>query len=79
MPKTVAVPCIAHFVEGTSNAAFKMTDPAGRLYVPDRYFVGLQAQVTVVRGLSAQSAEAPNQRDGAPAAHRLSESSGNPE
>ncbi len=76
---TIAVPCVAHFVEGTSNAAFKMTDPAGRLYFPDRYFVGLQAQVTVVRGLSAQSAGAPNQRDGAPAAHRLSESSGNPE
>lgn len=47
---TIAVPCVAHFVEGTSNAAFKMTDPAGRLYFPDRYFVGLQAQVTVVRG-----------------------------
>lgn len=50
---TIAVPCVAHFVEGTSIAAFKMTDAAGRLYFPDRYLVGLQAQVTVVRGLTS--------------------------
>jgi hypothetical protein len=49
----IVVPCVAHFVEGTSNAVFKMTDPAGRLYFPDRYYVGLQAQVTVVRGRTA--------------------------
>lgn len=51
---TIAVPCIAQFVEGTSNAAFKMTDSAGRLYFPDRYFVGLQVQVTVVRPKPAE-------------------------
>lgn len=50
---TIAVPCVAHFVEGTSNAAFKMTDAAGRHFFPDRYLVGLQVQVTVVRGLTA--------------------------
>lgn len=63
---TIVVPCVAHFVEGTSNAAFKMTDSAGRLYFPDRYFVGLQAQVTVVRGKDAHDLE--NHRDGAEAA-----------
>ncbi|WP_435742558.1 NBR1-Ig-like domain-containing protein [Microbacterium sp. PMB16] len=47
----IAVPCVAQFVEGTSIAAFKMTDDAGRLYFPGRYFPGLQAQVTVVREL----------------------------
>lgn len=67
---TIAVPCVAHFVEGTSNAAFKMTDPAGRLYFPDRYFVGLQAQVTVVRGQDAHDRE--NHRGGAAAAQRSS-------
>ena len=47
---TIVVPCVAHFVEGTSIAAFKMTDAEGRLYFPNRYFPGLQAQVTVIRG-----------------------------
>jgi transcriptional regulator with XRE-family HTH domain len=46
---TIEVPCVAHFIEGTSSAAFKMTDEAGRLYFPGRYFPGLQVQVTVVR------------------------------
>ncbi|WP_243076684.1 NBR1-Ig-like domain-containing protein [Microbacterium sp. SS28] len=46
---TIEVPCVAHFIEGTSAAAFKMTDDEGRLYFPGRYFPGLQVQVTVVR------------------------------
>lgn len=49
---TIMVPCVAQFVEGTSIAAFKMTDDEGRLYFPDRYFPGLQAQVTVIREIS---------------------------
>lgn len=54
----IVVPCVAHFVEGTSIASFKMTDPAGRLYFPDRYFAGVQAQVIVVRGMSPQESVA---------------------
>jgi transcriptional regulator with XRE-family HTH domain len=46
---TIAVPCVAHVIEGTSNAAFKMTDDADRLFFPDRYHPGLQVQVTVIR------------------------------
>jgi transcriptional regulator with XRE-family HTH domain len=46
---TIEVPCVAHFIEGTSAGAFKMTDDVGRLYFPGRYFPGLQVQVTVVR------------------------------
>lgn len=46
---TIAVPCVAHFVEGVSRASFKMTDEEGRLYFPTRYYVGLQVQVLVVR------------------------------
>lgn len=46
---TLSVPCVAHFVQGTSLAAFKMTDEEGRMYFPfSRYAVGLQVQVTVV-------------------------------
>lgn len=45
----VSVPCVAQFVQGTSLAAFKMTDREGRLFFPySRYSVGLQVQVTVV-------------------------------
>jgi transcriptional regulator with XRE-family HTH domain len=44
---TLTVPSIAHSVQGTSLAAFKMTDPQGRLLFPDRYFPGLQMQITV--------------------------------
>ncbi|MWV48103.1 helix-turn-helix domain-containing protein [Rathayibacter sp. VKM Ac-2803] len=45
----VVIPCVAQYVQGTSIAAFKMTDAEGRLYFPfTRYSVGLQVQVTVV-------------------------------
>jgi len=46
---TIAVPCVAQFVEGTSLAVFKMTDERGRLFFPGRYSAGLQVQVTVIR------------------------------
>lgn len=47
---TIAVPCAAPFVEGTSRAVFKMTDEDGRIFFHQaRYTVGLQVQVTVVR------------------------------
>ncbi|HEY4225764.1 MAG TPA: NBR1-Ig-like domain-containing protein [Pseudolysinimonas sp.] len=45
---TITVPCIAHGIQGTSLAAFKMTDPQGRLLFPDRYFPGLQVQINVL-------------------------------
>lgn len=49
---TIVLPCVAHFVEGTSRAVFKMTDASERLYFPQpRYTIGLQVQVTVVREL----------------------------
>lgn len=54
---TIVVPCVAQVVEGTSVATFKMTDPAGRLYFFDRYFIGLQAQVIVVRGMTDRAPE----------------------
>ncbi len=50
---TIEVPCIASFVEGTSSATMKMTDEEGRLYFPDRYLIGLQVQVTVVKEFPA--------------------------
>ncbi|PPG49570.1 hypothetical protein C5C36_13880 [Rathayibacter sp. AY1G1] len=58
----IVVPCVAQYVEGASIASFKMTDPAGRLYFPDRYFVGVQAQVVVVRGMSPQEVPADHDR-----------------
>lgn len=51
----VHVPCIAQYAEGSSIATFKMADEAGRLYFPDRYSVGLQVRVTVVRGREARN------------------------
>lgn len=44
---TITVPCVAHGIAGTSLAAFKMTDLEGRLLFPDRYYPGLQVQITV--------------------------------
>jgi transcriptional regulator with XRE-family HTH domain len=49
---TLTVPCIAHIVQGTSLATFKMTDARKRLYFPySRYTIGLAVQVTVVERL----------------------------
>lgn len=45
---TITVPCVAHGIQGTSLAAFKMTDLEGRMLFPDRYFPGLQVQVNVL-------------------------------
>lgn len=53
----IAVPCVAQIAEGTSVATLKMTDPAGRLYFRDRNFIGLQAQVVVVRGITDRARE----------------------
>jgi transcriptional regulator with XRE-family HTH domain len=44
----IAVPCVAHLVQGTSRAVFKMADNLGCQYFPNRYSIGLQVQVTVV-------------------------------
>lgn len=52
----ISVPCIAQYAEGSSVATFKMSDLAGRLYFPDRYNVGLQVRVTVVRGRESRRA-----------------------
>ncbi|MBF4634580.1 helix-turn-helix domain-containing protein [Agreia pratensis] len=50
---TLTVPCIAHVVQGTSIASFKMTDGHKRLYFPySRYTIGLAVQVTVVERLN---------------------------
>ncbi len=44
---TLRVACVAQYLQGTSQAAFKMADSDGRLYFADRYSVGLMVQITV--------------------------------
>ncbi|CAD6005302.1 helix-turn-helix domain-containing protein [Agreia sp. COWG] len=49
---TLVIPCIAHIIQGTSIASFKMTDAQKKLYFPySRYTIGLAVQVTVVERL----------------------------
>lgn len=49
---TLRMPCIAHIVQGTSLATFKMTDPGKRLFFTySRYTIGLAVQITVVERL----------------------------
>lgn len=54
---TLAVSCIAHIVQGTSLATFKMTDAAKKLYFAySQYMIGLAVQVTVVDRLESGAA-----------------------
>ncbi|MGN8048151.1 helix-turn-helix domain-containing protein [Curtobacterium sp. 22159] len=47
---SIHMPCLAQYAEGDSVASFKMSDELGRLYFPDRYHIGVQVRITVVRG-----------------------------